>query len=387
MFKKTGVLFLTIVLFTACGRGGGGGSSPVTTPSTPAPAPTAAPIATVSTQRSVASETLSVAGLSSSAFGLGTSVTSVASIGRSVRVVARTAMSGWHEGASRVPQGTRSATAITYSACSAETESATVPVTVNEYQLYLRTFYDDACTLLNADASLDIIANSQSNASLSGSIVYTSRSRTIYDYQTLALTLTTTGTSTGTFTLSETDAPSATATNRSSTGVSCIFTATSISCGGADVSHATSLNNDFGAALSFTVSSVTAKSAVSPITVPISGSASSYGGALGSLNIQSATIPNWSVSGASPTDNATFNGTFVYTPSGALGGASLTLTDASADATVTMATATNGSITATIAQTDTGKTAATFTVDSSGNGTITYGNGTTAQIVNWSVLG
>ena len=47
------------------------------------------------------------------------------------------------------------------------------------------------------------------------------------------------------------------------------------------------------------------------------------------------------------------------------------------------ATSVNGAIT----RTSTGQTLATFTVDTNGNGTITYGNGTTGRIVNWQIFG
>lgn len=382
--KKTGLLFVATLFLSACG--GGGGSSPVTMPAA-TPTPTAAPIQSVATQRSVASETLSVAGLSTTSFGFSSSVTGVASIGRAVQGAARTVMSGWNEGASRVTQGKRKTSAVTYSVCSNGSESATLNVSIAEMQLYVRLFYDTACTQLYQDTYLDILATSRTSASLTGNVTLTSRAGAIYDYQTLVLTIVSTSSTSGNFTILASEAPNATSAKLTSTDISCIFSATSISCGGADVTRSTALSQDIGAALNFTISSVSSRTGAPTFSVPISGTASSYSAAAGTLSLTQGTLPNWTIIGASPTDSATFNGTFVYTPSGTLSSAALSLGDTSADATVTIATSASGVITGTITQTDTGKTVATFTVDSSGNGTITYGNGSTAQIVNWNVLG
>jgi hypothetical protein len=113
-----------------------------------------------------------------------------------------------------------------------------------------------------------------------------------------------------------------------------------------------------------------------------------HDGALGSLSLAQAAFPNFTVSGGTAADSGTFNGSFTYSPTGVLLAGAFTLTDAAADGTVTAnsvgtpATGVNGVIT----RTSTGQTVATFSVDTNGNGTITYGNGTTGRIVNWQIV-
>lgn len=381
--KKTGLLFITCLL-TACG--GGGGSSPSTMP-VPSPTPTAVPIQSVSTQRSVASEMLAVASLSETAFGFGARYTGVASLGRSVQSGARTAMSGWHEGASRIPHGTRSASAVSYSACANRAESATVTVSSTEVQVYGRTFYDTACTQLFQDSVIDIIATSALSASITETQTSTLLGGDVYDYQTLAFVVSSTGGSNSNFTLTSSEAASSTSPKTSSSGVSCVISSTSISCGGANVIRLTALPADIGATLDVTVSSLSSRTAAPTVTVPISGTAAAFTGAAGSLSILPGNLPAWSLVGASPTDRSSFSGTFVYTADGTLISTNFSLADTSADATATVATSLGGIINGTITQTSTGKTVATFTLYSTGSGTITYGNGSGAQVVHYNLLG
>ncbi len=160
-----------------------------------------------------------------------------------------------------------------------------------------------------------------------------------------------------------------------------------MACGIGAVARESALSQDLGATASVNTAGTAASNG--NLTIPVSGSAAGYTGALGSLSLAQAAFPAFAVNGGTLTDSGTFQGTFTYTPSGVLVSGSCTLTDAAADGTVTAtsagtpATSVNGVIT----RTSTGQTLATFTVDTNGNGTITYGNGTTGRIVNWQIFG
>lgn len=364
--KKTGLLFIATLCVSACG--GGGGSSPV---STPIATPTVAAIQSIATQRYIASETLRVIGNAAQA-SRGIVVDQ-----NSIQTAARAVMAGARGGTARITKGIRERSAFTYSSCSRGVESAVIAVSATEKQLSIRWFYDTACIQLARDSYSDILATSSTTASITGTVTYRSLDGTIVDYQTIAAT---TGGSAGTMVLAS-DAPSSTSANVASAGVSCTAPNPSISCTAADVTHLSALVQDVGATLNFTLSPISRLGAPW-VTSSIVGRVSSYTAPAGTLSLAMAT-ENWVIVGAPSNGGAIFSGTVTDSLfDGAFTANSLTLADAAADATVTVS-ATSG----TILQTDTGKSVATFTLDTSGNGTLTYSNGTTAKIVNWIVLG
>lgn len=391
--RKLLVAAVCAAALSACG--GGGGSSPSTGSLTPGgagatPTPTPAPVSiqTVSVQRSDATQALtSYSGVSAVATFGGVGGASALSVRRAIDSAAARVTEGYRQGY-RAPQSTspRQTQGVTYSACANGIESAQVNVSTSEIQVYTRVFYDAACTSLYEDMFIDVTASSNTSANATGTTTYYTASGTVYDYETLVLTLTGIGTGSGTFSLIAKDAPSVNAPPRASLGVACSVASTSLGCGfGATISLA-ALSQDVGATLGFNTSASVTNG---DVIVPVSGSASAYTGTLGSLTLAQGTFPNFTISGGSLANTGTFNGTFTFTSTGILVSGSLALTDAAADGTVTVtssgtpATSVNG----TIKRTSTGQVVATFTTDAAGNGTITYGNGTTAQIVGWQILG
>lgn len=370
------------VILTACGGGGGGGSSP-TPLSTPNTGP--APIQSTSVQRAVANQALAVPSAAGSIY-TAASVTGAASA-RHIMDAARHAMSGWRAGASGVasPQGLRRLSSVTYSACSNGVETAGNEVSQTEAQVYERIFYDAACAHLYQDIFLDLVATSSTAASATGTDTYYTSSGQVYDYTTLSLAITETASNTGTISLLGTDAPSPTAAQTAAIGVACSINSNAIGCGFGGVAHVASASQDLGDTLSF---NATISSAANSTTLAMSGTDTSFAGSLNTLSLSAGTFPNWVVSGGSTVDNASFTASLTYTTSGNLTTMTLTLTDAVDDASVSIsASGTPAVITGTVKQTSTGQTVATFTTDASGNGTITYSNGTTATITNWVVQG
>jgi hypothetical protein len=128
-------------------------------------------------------------------------------------------------------------------------------------------------------------------------------------------------------------------------------------------------------------------SGASSSTVNLSGSGAGYNASLGALNIAAQGNAGWSITGASPTISVALNGSSTYSVTGALTAETLTVSDSADNASVTLSyNGTSQTLTGSVVQTSTGATAATFSVlASTGSGTVTYGNGTTAQIVNWIV--
>ncbi len=373
---------LAALVLAACGGGGGGGGTTVPGPTS---TPTPPPIQTTSVQRGDVNQALSVAGATGNIYTFATVTGS--STARHVMAAARQAMSGWRAGASRTAsaQGLLRLSSVVYSSCSNGVESATNEISQSEDQLYERIFYDSACTHLFQDMFIDAVATSASSVTASGTDAYYTSAGQVYDYATLTLTITDTGANSGTLSVHATDAASATAPQTSATGVSCSISSTSIGCGSGAVAHEASLSTDFGDTLAFNAS---VSSTSSTATVVISGTGSSFSGSLNALSLSAGTFPAWIVTGGTTLDIASFSGSVTFASSGAVASITLTLTDAANDGTVAIsASGSPAVITGTVKQTDTGTTLATFTVDASGNGTITYSNGTTAPITNWIVQG
>ncbi len=377
------------VALAACGGGGGGGSTSPVGPTAPVPAPTAAPIQSAGAQRADAAQALiSYDATRQVTLYSGAGESSLASVRRSIDAAAGRVTAGYRQGFRTARgAGARSAQAVTYSACSAGTESATHVVSPSEEQVDIRLFYDAACTAIEQDIAIDLIATSATSVSATGTTTLYDRSGTAYDYQTLALTISAVGSRTGSFSIVTDDAASATAPKTATLGVACTVAPASLACGIGAVAHASAIAQDLGATASVSASATVQGDG--DVTIPVSGAAASYTGALGSLSLAQAAFPAFGVSGGTAADTGTFTGSFTYTPSGVLVSGSFTLTDAAADGTVTVtstgtpATSVNGTVT----RTSTGQTLATFTVDIDGNGTITYGNGSTGRIVNWQIFG
>jgi hypothetical protein len=80
------------------------------------------------------------------------------------------------------------------------------------------------------------------------------------------------------------------------------------------------------------------------------------------------------------------SGSITYSGTGALAAEAPTVSDSADGATVAMTfNSTTQLIAGTITQTGSGAVVSRFSVSAAGTGTVTYGNGTTAQIVNWVV--
>ena len=142
-------------------------------------------------------------------------------------------------------------------------------------------------------------------------------------------------------------------------------------CGIAAVANVAALNAMDGASVSLAVG-----------TSSVSMQIATYVGAQNSLSIAQGTFPNWTISPSSDqTASVSINGQATST------GFTLTLTDSTNGGTFAITGSSNGNVTGTLTNNSTSATVATFTVNSAGNGTLTYSNGTQVQIVDYVVQG
>lgn len=380
--KRVSCLLALSLSLAACGGGGGSGGGSAT-PALPVQQPQAK-VQQVPTQRALAQQSLQTQLSTQDAvqYGISGGTTVFSGFHRALEGSARRVTSAWRAGAV-APQSAARAQSVTYGPCTNGSESATVQVSTTEEQLYDKEFYDAACTTLYQDIFVDVIAADSTSATANGTVTEYSRTGSVIEYATLALKIAGAGTSTPSITLSMTQAPDATSPQTAAVGLSCGLATASAACGFGAFARIKSLSQDEGVTLNLTLSATVANSIT---TVPVTGNAAAYSGALNSLALSPGTFPAWSITGGSLLDTVSFNGQFAYTSTGLLNSGTLTLADSADDATVTLSSS-SGTFTGTVKQTSTGTTVATFTVNAAGTGTISYSNGTTAQIVGWNVVG
>ncbi len=145
---------------------------------------------------------------------------------------------------------------------------------------------------------------------------------------------------------------------------------TSTTCGVAAVANVAALDLEDGA-------SVVASFGTSSVSMQIAA----YQGAENALSVAAGTIPNWTISPSSDlVSSVSISGQATAS------GFTLTLTDSTNGGTLAM-TGTSTGVTGTLTNNATGATVASFTVNASGNGTLTYSNGTQVTIVDDIVQG
>jgi hypothetical protein len=273
----------------------------------------------------------------------------------------------------------------TLAVCNAGVELTLAPSGPTAH-IHEQTFYDAACTQLFQDINLDETLVASNSVSLNGNQTQYTRAGAVFAYDTLTGSLVGAGTSSAQMTIQVADAANSSAAPRAVAGLSCNVAATSQTCGSGGVDHVAALSQDFGATIAANV--VVAPPPGGGMFAAFNGNSTAYKGALNALGLSAGPFPSWSVSGGSVTDNVTLSGGLTFSAAGIITSGQLTVVDAAADATVTVTASGQPIVIAgVIKQTSTGQTVATFSVDINGNGSITFGNGTTAVIIAWQVIG
>jgi hypothetical protein len=240
----------------------------------------------------------------------------------------------------------------------------------------ISTYYDTGCTELEEVEVVSVPDNaSATSLTATGTITEYSLTGSVTSYDTLTIALTENSSTQATFTIEDSQANTVGGAVVAQAGTTCVDTegtsSDTISCGAASVQ--TSGATQTGASLLENGASTSS-------SVTISLTASAYTAASG-LGIAQGTSPAWNVTGGSPVDTITGS----ITTSSTANTATITLSDTTTGVSIS-GTLAGGTITLTESQN--GKTLATATVNAStGNGTISYADGTTATIVNWTVEG
>lgn len=391
MKRVSSVALLCSLALAACGGGNGGGS---VSPPVPAPSPTSTPSQTqanirqVSVQRALAQQSMQTQQVAqeSVVFSAASPQWTASAVRRDLDAAAQRVTAAWRPGAPLHAAALRRE-GVTYSACSNGMENGMVNVSSTEVQMYERQFYDAACTKMYRDMFIDLSAVGTTGANGTGTITEYAQDGTQTSYDTLQLAMTAVGSASAQITLQLTSAPNASAPQVAALGLSCGAATSSASCGAAAVAHEQSLSQDLGASMLVKL----AETSSNVIDVTVSGNAEASTGALNSISIapDAANFPAWTLSSTqSMTQIAavSLSGQFAFTPAGVPQGGAITASDSADDGTASIALATQG-ISGSIKQTDTGSVLATFSVDDNGNGSITYSDGSTAQIADWQISG
>ena len=273
--------------------------------------------------------------------------------------------------------------AATTGCVDSEIETTTVISSTVE-NLTIQSYYDTACTQLAVLGQFVLTVTSSTSATAAGSYTYYTQAGTIFEYDG-PVTITFGGLGTGSeyFATSSSVATSRLAIPYGSEGFGCSTTSSSVTCTSAAVEHWTSSNDDEGQSLTLTAALTQSGSSS---TATISGTGNGYTAAFDALSVVPQGVSSFAVSGAAASLSVSVNASAAFN-AGVLGGETLTVTDAPDGATLEMSyNAATQLLGGTVMQTGTGLVLATFSVSSiSGSGTVTYGNGTTAQIVDWVI--
>lgn len=350
-------LFIMTLLLAACGGGGGGGGTTGVT--VPPPVATSSPGGPDSqtVQRGDAQAALAgVEAYENDASG-GNNVLTVR------RILARSDVRftlAHLRRATSVSSGCENGQDETVSSVSGNTASITIEI-----------YYDANCTTLESE----LVWTATESATASGDVLtgpatytaYASNGTTVSETASAQVTLYTSGSG----------------ENATTTGVGILFT--NIEQGGASIGSA-----GVACLLATEVCSIAAVSSASTGStgVVVTGAASvssmsmqfsTYAGS--SLTIAQATFPDWTIT---PASDLTGSDTITGGASSG-GGFTLTLTDSTNDVTVAVTGTAAGTVSGTLTQTGSTTALATFTIDSSGDGTLTYAGGTQVSIEDYIV--
>jgi hypothetical protein len=119
----------------------------------------------------------------------------------------------------------------------------------------------------------------------------------------------------------------------------------------------------------------------------LAGTVAGFNGPINTLALSpSTTFPNWTITGGTAGSSSNVSGTFNFNAMGVGVGGSVTVTDTPDDIVTTVTIGSDGTMNGVVKKISTGSTVATFTVNATGNGSITYADGTSATIANFGLV-
>lgn len=353
------LLFLAACLLAGCGGGGGGGGSvPSATTTTPSGS---SGVQSATVQRTLVQQSLTSTDDSTTIAQFGTSSNTLDTVRRVM-------------GSQRLPQGCTDGEIVTTSATS---ESNVESITLDAY-------YDSGCSTLWYVMQGTLTATSSTSGTANVTFTYYTTSGTVYRYAgPVVLTLSGVGTGSGYFSLQAAVANAPNASPFTNIGIGCAISSTSDSCSIAEADHLATLGLDEAAAIG--VSAGIASSG-SDLVIGLNGSGAAYTGSLDATNVTATGAYTWGITGGSEVDADSLTGSLTLSQTGILVAGSLSLTDSADGATVTASyNPSSQTIAGTVTQTASGTVVASFAVNLTGSGTLTYSTGATGTIANWVV--
>ncbi len=267
----------------------------------------------------------------------------------------------------------------------------------------IEIFYDQSCTE-PFKLITQTITFSSSGGSVQGSEEVWDQAGSVVAYKTYSLAFTLSSGHVTSIVAQKSVAPAPSASPLFQVGESCVFgTSNPIDCGAGNVltisqpsASPSPLDESIGFAGTATGTFVTPSPSPSatppswgqPNELQIDLNGTGYTGAVGALTLASSTLPAWTISGG--TQVLTLTGTVTLGFGGPEwgGGAmsSISLDESALGLTVTLTSSKGGKLSGNVTNAS-GTVVATMSLDYSGTGTITYSNGTTAQVIDWIILG
>jgi hypothetical protein len=359
-------ILASALALTACG--GGGGSSPSGGGGLPAPVPTVAP-GSVAITNSVARSDMQTA---LTGVQVGTSfVSTTAGLGESLSVARKI----------RALAQRHALDTTTTTPCTNNQIETTVTSTSGASETITDdTYYDSACTALESQSITLATVTSVSPviANATDQITTFSPTGSVTGFSTVTLAINDTTTQ-EVVTIQANESLSSGAPPFGTFGVTCtaaLSNTTLLTCGAASVDTVANVTTGITISLNGSLATTTAESLALMLTI------SSYTGS-GLTIAPPLTGTTWAVSGGTLAD--TLTASLNVSLSGPATSLTFTATDPASGATIALNEPTN---TTTINGTLTkgGKTVATLTINTSGNGTITYPDGTIGTITDFTIV-
>lgn len=377
---KRALSFLILAsLLSACGGHSGPGPNP------PGPTPTGTPTATpppppVSTQKSVAAQSLQALAIGQILAG------GFAGPNASL-------LSFLKQGAGSLTQVTKRPEIITnqtpppLSPCANGTEYAK-QANATVTQIWIETYYDSQCTTLFSEvyAEQSLLSQNGTTKNLAVDEIQQlfQKTGTQVAYNTVSAQLVVDNGSLSAVTEQVASQVNQNSPTLSNVGLSCTYVnGAANACGSGSITH--SLTEDLGTTLAFPQFSVT-QTSDGGTQYSLTGNVTTYTGAINGLVLSPVQNSiDWSIGGGTQGGSSNMSGTFDFSAAGVADGGTITTTDTPDDIEVIVTTASDGSMTGSIKRISTGAGVATFTLDATGNGSITFADGTTATIQNFGL--
>lgn len=359
--RTTTVLALSVALFLlcACGGGGGGGSSASNTGFN-----SPSGIQQFSVQRGLVQQSLALISATSvlnGGGGLGPGFTNLIF--------------------SKTRRGAPAAHRLQVGTCNNGFESSSTTISATSSSVTAEYFYDAACTEPQSLGQFTISTTGSTGFSLTGNVTLYTIAGVVDGYNTVSISFNVPTPDSETYVLQATDATSQSSSPFANLAGNCSITGQTgaQTCSIAVDVHATALNADYGVVESEATS--LSNSSLTTFIETFTGTGSAYVGALNATNVVQQGSSGWAITGGASVGSANLSGTYTVTSTSFVQNVAFTINDNVNGGTVTVTyNPTSQAYSGTLTANSGGGTLATFTVDATGSGTVTYSNGMSSTV-------